>query len=123
MKLLGLNNKPLVAGGKAIIPPASGGDFKANVFKVKTPLNDTIGSSVYGGFIEVPLFKNGFIFLSWDITTNLDLEFNNYAAEITYVCMPSVNINKGIVTIQDVMDTFDIMAADNWIKYDAENRV
>lgn len=120
MKVLGLNGKPLEASGKVFLPPSAGDDFKANVLKVNTPSGELI--DVSEGFISIPLVKNGFIFLNWDITTNGDLELSNYAPEIIYVYMPSVNVNKGMVTMDDMFGTGYIMAADNWIKYDTENR-
>lgn len=107
------------AAAIAKLLPASGGDFSPSIVPVRTPLGETISSqSTSGGFIIVPTFKNGFIFLNWDITTNDDLKFVNFAPEIMYVYIPSINVDKGIVTMIDVLGTGDIMAADNWIEYD-----
>lgn len=108
------------AAAIAKLPPASGGDFSPSIVPVRTPSGELISSSELGvDLIKVFPFKNGFIFLNWDITTNDDLDFGlgQVAPEIMYVYIPSINVDKGIVTMIDTFDTGDIMAADNWIKY------
>ena len=124
MKLLGLNNKPLVAGGKAIIPPAAGGDFQPLVYPVSTPSGEPISSDgTVGGFVTAPSFKNGFIFLNWDVTKNNDLDITgNLVPEIMYVYIPSINVDKGMVTIIDLFGSGDVLTIDNWIKYDPGSR-
>ena len=119
MKLLGLNNKPLVAGGKAIIPPAAGGDFKPNTYLVSTPFMDPISpDSSTTKIIDLFSFENGFIFLNWDVTKNNDLDITgNYVPEIMYVYIPSINVDKGMVTIIDLFGSDYVLTPDNWIKY------
>lgn len=119
MKLLGLNNKPLVAGGKAIILPTVGGDFYSEVHLVSTPSGEGIPNDTSSRtFMIVPKFKNGFIFLNWDVTKNNDLDITgNLVPEIVYVYIPSINVNKGMVTILDLIDTGNLIAVDNWINH------
>ena len=108
------------AAAIAKILPASGGDFHPSIVPVKTPSGELIPSNETSGvFITAPPFKNGFIFLNWDITINDDLDFSlgGFVPEIMYVYIPSINVDKGMVTLVDMLDTGNIMAADNWIKY------
>lgn len=114
------------AAAIAKLPPASGGDFHPIIVPVRTPSGELILSSGdIGGFITVLQFKNGFIFLNWDITTNdgLDFDLGQFVPEIMYVYIPSINVDKGIVTIIDTFDTGNMMAADNWIKYNPDATV
>lgn len=105
--------------GTVELPPATGGGFNPKIFRPETPYGESMNSKPYtGGFILVPPFSNGFIFLNWDITANDDLDpSGNFTPEVVCVYIPSINVNKCTVMMLDLFDTGRTIAYDNWITY------
>lgn len=105
--------------GIAELPPASGDVFSPSLYRVSTPSGEPISSgNIVGGFITVPPVENGFIFLNWDVTKNDDLDSTmNFVPAIMYVYIPSINVDKGMVTILDVLGNGYMTATDNWVRY------
>lgn len=125
MKILAKDGKIIKLNGGAILPSSIGKDFNAGIYTVDTPYEEIIDlQTVYDGIIEIPPFENGFIFLNWDISKSDDLQSGNYIPEIVYVCIPSANVNVGMVSMEDVLGEYnsDLIFIDNWIEYDEDNR-